>query len=427
MLQLQKKFQLYDNNGNIQLEKDISLDGNFNLRKAYCFNENEIILVGEREERGVVIKLDMQLNVIANHIFGHGPVREYYSDGSSNIIGPPEYSQIYSIVKSSNGTYYFTGQKKENLWVGKVTEDLEVVWEKNDFNFESNGNRPKMGNTILESIDNGFVIAGSYSNPDYASVLLKVDSDGKIVWQKFLKGQIGDGDISLMRFNNSLYLITFDSFDSQNGYSSDNPLYSKLYKINLKGDVEKETKINVNGNNILAFKVVNINENCYFVLGRNDEKGNNKNQENAGKAIVSKFNSKDEIGETYYDFSEQDGGNSLTINLDFNDNQNLTKFLYIYDFHCYIKNGYSTVLSFNPNEDVNTGTVTFTMFLFKKSGGFDIVSSQTYKYSMDKNTSTERIYFKTNMQGEIYLEKDGSVIMHDNARNEHYIYNYSKR
>ena len=419
------KFQLYDNNGNLKLEKDIILDGHFNLSKAYCFNENEIILVGMREKRGIVIKLDMELNIISNHLFGKGPEKKYYSDGSYDIIGDAEHSQINSIVKGSNGKYYFTGKKKGLLWIGKTDDNLELIWEKNDFNFESNGNRALMGNTILEE-DNGFVIASSYSNPNYASILLKLDSDGKLVWHKNLKGQIGDEDISLMRFNNSIYLITFDS-DSENGYSSDNPLYSKLYKINLKGGVEKETKINVNGNNVLAFKVVNINENCYFVLGRNDRNGNNKNKENAGKAIISKFNSNDEIGETYYDFSEQDGGNSLTINLDFNDNQNLTKFLNIYDFHCYIKNGYSTVLSFNPNEDVNTGTVTFTMFLIKKSGGFDIVSSQEYKYSMDKNTSPERIYFKTSMQGEIYLEKDGSVIMNDNARNEHYIYNYSKR
>lgn len=421
----QKKLQLYDNLGALQIEKDISSDKMFDyLNNAYCYSENEIILVGKREERGVIVKLDMQLNIISNHIFGSEPARKYYSDGSYDVVGSPEYSQINSIAKNSNGDYYFTGKKKGLLWIGKVDENLELIWEKSDYKYEQNGNRPTEGNTIVCEGENNIYVSSKYSDVNSPSLLMCLSSDGSVVWKKTYKGQIGENHCSLMKFNSSLFLITFDSEGKY--YSSDNPMYSKLFKLNFQGELLSESNINVNGNNILAFKIVSNTNNSYFVLGRNDKNGTNENKLYSGKSLISKFNSSGRIGENAFDFSEQQA-NELTIDLDFSDSQSLNKFLNIYDFHCYIKNGYSTVMSFNPSEDVNNGTVTFTMFLLKKSGGFDIVSSQTYKYSIDKAKSNDKLYFNTNMQGEIYLERDGTLIMNDVSRNEHYVYNYSKR
>ena len=421
----EKKLQLYDNTGNLQIEKDISSSKMFDyLNNAYSFNENEIILVGKREERGIIIKLDMQLNIIASHIFGNEPARKYYSDGSYDIIGSPEYSQINSIAKSSNGTYYFTGKKKELLWIGKVDDNLELIWEKNDYKYEQNGNRPTKGNTILCEGDNNVFISSSYSDVNFSSLLMCIGSDGDVLWKKTYKGQIGESDVSLMKLNNSLFLITFDSDGEY--YSSDNPLYSKLYNVNFQGALVNESNINVNGNNVLAFKIVSNTKDNFFVLARNDNKGKNQTKEFSGKSLISKFNSNGKIGENAYDFSEQKA-NELSIDLDFSNNQQLADFLKIYDFRCSIGNGYSTVLSFYPNNnDVNSGKVQFTMFKIKGMG-FDIVSEQLYGYTIDKTKSQNRIYFKTNMQGEIYLENDGSLIMNDISRNERYIYHYSKQ
>ena len=421
----EKKLQLYDNLGNLKIEKDISSNKIFDyLNKAYCFNENEIILVGKREERGVVIKLDMQLNIIANHIFGNEPERKYYSDGSSEIIGSPEHSQIYSITKANDGTYYFTGKKEDLLWIGKTDDNLELIWEKNNYNFEKNGNRPTKGNTILCEGENNIYVSSAYSNINSPSLLMCVSSDGNVLWNKTYKGQIFESNVSLMKFNNSLFLITSDSDEKY--YSSNNPFYSKLFKVNFQGELINQSNINVNGNNVLAEKIVSNTKNSFFVLARNDNKGKNKNKEFSGKSLISKFNSNGKIGENTFDFSEEQA-NELTIDLDFNNNQQLANFLKIYDFRCSIKNGYITVLKFYPsNDDANSGKVQFTM-LRVKSMGFDIVSDQSYGYTIDKTKSKNKIYFKTNMQGEIYLENDGTLIMNDISRNERYIYRYSKK
>lgn len=420
----EKKLQLYDNLGTLQIEKDISSSEIFDhLSKAYCFNENEIILIGKLKERGVIIKLDMQLNIIGSHVFGNGPAKKYYSDGSSEIIGSSEHTQISSIVKVDGGGFYFTGKKQELLWIGKIDDNLEPIWEKNDYKYEQNGNRPLEGNTILFENENLYV-ASRYSDVNFPALLMCITSDGNVLWKKSFKGQIHAEDISLMKFNNALYLITFDSDGEY--YSSDNPLYSKLFKVNFQGELVNESSININGNNILASKVTSNTNNSFFVLGRNDKNGNNKNKEFTGKSLISKFNSNGKIGENSYDYSEQKA-NELIIDLDFNNNQQLANFLKIYDFRCSIGNGYSTVLSFSPNDnDVNSGKVQFTMFRLKGMG-FDIVSEQLYGYTIDKTKSQNKIYFNTNMQGEIYLENDGTLIMNDISKNERYIYHYSKR
>ena len=253
------------------------------------------------------------------------------------------------------------------------------------------------------------------------SVLLNIGSDGQVIWNCFLKGTVySNGNVNLMAFEPYLLITTSGSFESNKTN------FSKLYKVNFNGELINESNINVNGNNILTSKIVSNTNNSFFVLGRNDKKGKNKNIEFSGKSLISKFNSNGKIGENTFDFSEQQA-NELTIDLDFNNNQQLASFLKIYDFRCSIGNGYTTVLSFSGNnDDVNSGKVQFTM-LRLKGMGFDIVSERLYTYTIDKTKSQNRIYFNTNMQGEIYLENDGTLIMNDVSRNERYIYRYSKK
>jgi hypothetical protein len=297
----ENKLRLYDSLGDLQIEKDISsteiLD--FGKRIANCFNEDEIILVGNRGGRAVVIKLDMQLNIIASHIFGDEPKREYYSDGSYNIIGSIVPSQINSIAKSKNGSYFFTGTKQNELWIGELNMNLEPLWEKNNYTFRQNGGYSKEGNTILCEGENNIFVSLKYSNANASTLLISLSSNGDVLWEKTFKGQLSESDnhVSLMKFNNLLFLITFDS----DGYSTYlNPLYSKLYKVNFQGRLVSESNINVNGDNILAFNIVSSSNN-YFVLGRND----NKNKEFYGKSFISKFNSNCNIGLKSYVFSEQ--------------------------------------------------------------------------------------------------------------------------
>jgi hypothetical protein len=227
-----------------------------------------------------------------------------------------------------------------------------------------------------------------------------------------------------MSFNNFIYFTTENS--DQDYYSSTNPRYSILYKLNKTGEIEKESKININGNNILINKLISKSKSCYFIYGKNDKNQHSKNKEFSGKSLIAKLDLNDKIGENAIDFSEEKA-EELNIDLDLSDEEQLVKFLKIYDFRCYVGNSYSTVLSFNPdNDDVNSGRVVFTMLQIKRMG-FDVVSQQTYRYTIDRTKASDRLYFNTSMKGDIYLEKDGTFVMEDVSRNETYIFQYTKK
>lgn len=413
-----KTFQLYDDKGNLILEKANEFGFDIHFNQALETKNSELLLVGEMNRKGVIIKLNKNLEIIQQHIFGDRPVQNSvfdYDDGG----GFSEISKILSITQSSTG-YYFTGQKSQKLWIGKINTNLEVIWEKNDYNFEQNGNRPEFGNTILVSKLGGLIVSSKYLNSrtDLNSLVLKIDEEGKVIWEKKFKGQISENDKSLMLHNDEIYLTTFAS--KENSSSS---LYSRLFRLKQNGDLVKESTINYNGNEILADKIIDNNENTFLVLGRNY----NETDNNMNRSIILKCNSNGEVGENFYDYSEDEDGNSLIINLDFHNRDQLSKFLKIYNFHCSTKNGYTAIMSFNTGNDVDNGKVTFTMLKIKNTGGFDIVTTRTYGYTIDESKSKARLYFNTNMQGEIYLENDGTLIMNDVSRNERYIFDYQKR
>ncbi|MFZ4435944.1 MAG: hypothetical protein ACOYOR_05510 [Flavobacterium psychrophilum] len=409
-----RTFQIYDNKGNLKIEKDCNMGLDFHFNQAIETKESDLLLVGEINRKGIIIKLNRNLEIIQQHIFGDRAVQNSvfdYDDGG----GFSEVSKILSITQSSTG-FYFTGQKSQKLWVGKVNEKLEVVWEKNDYNFEQNGNGPKLGNTILVSNEGKLIVSSQYSNSrtDLNSIVIKIDEEGKVIWEKKFKGQTSENENNLIQHNEEIYLTTFDSKEN-----TSNKLYSRLFTLKQNGELVKESTLNLSGNNILVLKIIDNSEKTFFALGTSES---NKN-----KGYVFKCNNNCEVGENFNDYSEVENDNSLDINLDFRDKLKLSKFLRIYDFHCSIKNGYTAVMSFNTSNEEGNGKVTFTMLQIKKTGGFDFVSSRIYTYSIDESKSNDRLYFNTNMQGEIYLEKNGTLIMNDISRNERYIFYYSKK
>lgn len=410
LIATENKLQLYDNAGNLKIVKDFSSSKLIDyLNNVYCFSENEILLVGKMNERGVILKFDKNLNLIANNIFGNEPERKYYSDGSYDIVGSPEYSEITSIARSSEGTFFFTGKKKDVLWIGHVDEKMQLLWEKNNFIFRQNGKRAKEGNTIIYKGDNNIYVSSTYSDVNTPTLLFCFNAQGNILWKKAFRGQIGKDHKSLMEFNDSLYLITFDS--ERENYSTKDKFYSNLFIIDFQGELKNHSTINLNGIKISAKKIVSNNNNYYFLLS------NNK---------LYKFNSSGNISETTFDYSEK-RVNDLKINLDFNKNEQLRDFLSFYNFHCEIGNSYFSTLTFSPNyNNVNSGKVQFSMFK-RKGTSFDIVTEKLYSYSILKNESENRIYFNTGMNGEVFLDPNGNITMNDISRKERYYFYYKKR
>lgn len=95
-------------------------------------------------------------------------------------------------------------------------------------------------------------------------------------------------------------------------------------------------------------------------------------------------------------------------------------------FDCYIKQGYSSTLIFYPTNEVQ-GVVNFTMFSIKSNGSWEVVTNQEYPYRADNTKEKGKLYFISSMQGEIYIQNDGSLIMNDVSRKEKYYFTSGKK
>ncbi len=106
----------------------------------------------------------------------------------------PEDTSAYDVIQASDGSYYLIGTKRiihkyEDIRVIKINSKGKKVWDKN-----YGGDRVDVGEGIVEAEDNTFILAGStYSYGTGGDVLLlKIDSDGEVLWTKNFGGNKQD-------------------------------------------------------------------------------------------------------------------------------------------------------------------------------------------------------------------------------------------
>lgn len=421
-----EKYMLLNQNGKVIKEVPTEQSNYLYVYGTYCFGEDEFFVVGEFEEKGFILKLDNNLNILKNVCFDKRPVQKSVFDHRDE--GFADASLINSISKSPDNCYYFTGRKNSLLWVGKLNNNLEKVWDRNDYVFERTGGRPERGSTIIYKNNEEIFLSSSYTNPNSASMVMCMNSNGNINWKTFLQGQLTNHGQTLSKVNNSLRLITYTSLHSERSSSSDNPFCTKIYHLTEKGELKNEQIVKWNELPIHGSAVVAAADSCYFVIGKLIN--SKENQERRNTPILAKYNEDYLLSNKYTDLTETDETNTLDIHLDLNNIAEVNKLLTYYDFRCYIKNGFTTVLAFNPSQDGNTGKVTFTMFkMDKKRGGFDIINNQFYNYTLDRSkvNTDDKLYFKTTMQGLITLSKEWELVMDDKVKNETYYFTKSDR
>lgn len=269
-----KTFQLLDSNGILKLEKDIGLEGEYYFQKIVKLNDSEIVVVGKFNSSGIVLKLNLKLEIIQQLIFDYN-------------------SKIESIICSENGDLYFSGEKNNRTWFGCLEDDFDLKWENNT---DKSG---MIGNDIIKDSDNNFVIAGVEWSGDKKTFLLKIDNVGNVIWKKLYSGQISEGGYGqdFIKLNDFYYLTTFESKNNSGGN-----LCSKIYKISTNGDILNESYLKIDGRTILSSNIINYGNDSFLSIGRVEDYDKYDDKYRLIFSI-SKLNENFEYGKTFkYDY-----------------------------------------------------------------------------------------------------------------------------
>ena len=142
-------------------------------------------------------------------------------------------------TSSNNDVHGHHGNK--DVWVLKLTTEGDTVWTKC-----YGGSSDDYASEIMETADNGFIIAGATESADgdvtgnhgsYDFWLLKLNSDGDSLWTKCLGGTDDDRASDIITAFDGNYVVTgFSSSTDGDVSGNDGSNYCWTVKINSTGD-----------------------------------------------------------------------------------------------------------------------------------------------------------------------------------------------
>ena len=178
------------------------------------------------------------VNIIGNH--GSTDFWIVKTDTAANIewqrcYGGRQYEENPSIHTTSDGGYIVAGSSSStdgdvsgnhgdsDYWVLKLDETGNIQWEKC-----YGGSSEDRANSIIQTVDGGYVIAG-YSNSDDGDVsgnyggrdcwVLKLDAEGNIEWEKNYGGTESDYSESIQQTHDGGYIFAGYTFSNDRDVS----------------------------------------------------------------------------------------------------------------------------------------------------------------------------------------------------------------
>jgi hypothetical protein len=167
-------------------------------------------------------------DVSGNH--GSGDIWVVKLDSSGAIawqkcLGGTSDELALSIIETLDGGYIVAGNTRSNdgdvsgnhgfgfydAWVVKLNSSGAIAWQKC-----LGGTSDELASSIIQTLDGGYIVAGSASSNDgdvsgnlgYGDTwLVKLDSSGAIIWQKCLGGTGADGANSIFQTLDGGYIV----------------------------------------------------------------------------------------------------------------------------------------------------------------------------------------------------------------------------
>jgi hypothetical protein len=168
-----------------------------------------------------------------------------------NCYGGSSTEQVSCIQQTTDGGYIVSGLSESNdinvsgnhgkadIWVVKLTSSGELTWQKC-----LGGSENEWSNFILQTLDGGYIVAGTtYSNDGDASGnhgegdiwIVKLASSGELTWQKSLGGSMYDRANCIQQISEKEYVIVGGS-NSDDGDVTENHGVEDLWIIKIYGN-----------------------------------------------------------------------------------------------------------------------------------------------------------------------------------------------
>jgi len=227
-----------DINGNIDWQKTIGGEGEDHLRVILQTNDGGYILGGDSKSN---ISGDKTENSIGLEDYWIVKITSTGLIEWQNTIGGSGHDILYTLIATSDGGYLLGGSSNSNISGDKtedaMSEDYWIVKIDNLGNVEWDntigGSSPDYLKTMVETIDNGFLIGGdSWSDisgdkteatlgiQDYW--ILKLDSSGNIEWQNTIGGNEREYLESVISLTDGGFLVTGSSDSNISGDKTEN-------------------------------------------------------------------------------------------------------------------------------------------------------------------------------------------------------------
>lgn len=274
--------KIYGGEDNCQIKALIkTTDGGYALAGQIFSNYDQFLDVW-------IFKLDKNYNIIWNKTFG----------GSDN-------DRAYSLIQTTDGGYAVAGEKYSQMnnkgfdaWIIKLDSQGRMEWD-----ITYGGKKSDRAYSLIQTTDSGYAIIGETESQDtlYSDAwILKLNSQGKKLWERIFSKSNRNHFYSLLQANNNDYLVAGNAFSDAWILRLDSQgilLWQKNYGGNSYNDIANSLIRTADGNYALAGFTVLENRDAWIF--KFDSQGNK---------LWEKTFSGDDLGEFNVIISASDGG-----------------------------------------------------------------------------------------------------------------------
>ena len=162
------------------------------------------------------------------------------TDGSlllEKTFGGSEIDEASAIIAANDGNFIIVGNTRSadkdvsknngaaDIWILKVSKEGNLIWEKT-----IGGSSFEVAKAIYKTQDNGFLIAGSSRSLDNGfqnkgqndALILKIDENGNLLWQKTFGGSEIDFLYDVVELNNKSIIAVGESSSSDQDIPENN-------------------------------------------------------------------------------------------------------------------------------------------------------------------------------------------------------------